>query len=262
MVKVKKDMTGWVMSEHGVPNSRWTVIGRDEDHISKNGYREAKWVCKCSCGNNELKSVLGRLLRSGGSLSCGCLQRETAAKNGTSTKKYNKWLDDIFEDENGKYKIGFAHNTNNEFYVDIEDFDKVKEYCWTESISNVGLHSPVTTINNKRVSMHQFLGCKNWDHADRNEMNNRRYNLRPCTVKENRRNKSIQTNNTSGIIGVSWRSDRQKYRTYITVENRKQIFLGYFTEKEDAIIARLEAEKKYFGEFAPQRHLFEQYGIK
>ena len=26
MVKVKEDMTGWIMSEHGVPESRWTVI--------------------------------------------------------------------------------------------------------------------------------------------------------------------------------------------------------------------------------------------
>ena len=31
--------------------------------------------------------------------------------------------------------------------------------------------------------------------------------------------------------------------------------------KEDAIKARLMAEKKYFGYFAPQRHLFEEYGV-
>ena len=37
--------------------------------------------------------------------------------------------------------------------------------------------------------------------------------------------------------------------------------LGYFNIKEDAIKTRLEAEAKYYGEFAPQRHLFEQYGI-
>ena len=30
---------------------------------------------------------------------------------------------------------------------------------------------------------------------------------------------------------------------------------------DDAIKARLNAEAKYFGKFAPQRHLFEQYGI-
>ena len=45
------------------------------------------------------------------------------------------------------------------------------------------------------------------------------------------------------------------------VLNKKDIYLGRYSNKEDAIKARLEAEIKYFGEFAPQRHLFEQYGI-
>ena len=262
MVKVKEDMTGWVMSEHGVPDSRWTVVKRAEDHIKPDGTHEAKWWCRCSCGNQNLKSVLGRSLRFGDSLSCGCLHRETAAKNGALTKKKTIWLENIFEDKNGKYRIGLAHNTGNEFYVDVEDFDKVKEYCWTESVSNMGLHFPVTTINNKTISMHQFLGCKNWDHADRNEMNNRRYNLRQCTVQENRRNKSTQKNNTSGISGVSWRKDRQVWRAYITVETGKQTNLGYFKNKEDAIASRLQAEADYYGEFAPQKHLFEKYNIK
>ena len=45
------------------------------------------------------------------------------------------------------------------------------------------------------------------------------------------------------------------------VLNKKDIYLGRYSNKEDAIKARLEAEIKYFGEFAPQRHLFKQYGI-
>jgi hypothetical protein len=32
--------------------------------------------------------------------------------------------------------------------------------------------------------------------------------------------------------------------------NKKHISLGYYENKEDAIKARKEAEKKYFGEFA------------
>ena len=45
MVKVQIDMTGWVMSEHGVSDSRLTVIRQDEDHISPNGKRYARWLC-------------------------------------------------------------------------------------------------------------------------------------------------------------------------------------------------------------------------
>ena len=41
----------------------------------------------------------------------------------------------------------------------------------------------------------------------------------------------------------------------------KEIGLGLFENKDDAIKARLEAEAKYYGKFASQQHLFEQYGI-
>ena len=44
--------------------------------------------------------------------------------------------------------------------------------------------------------------------------------------------------------------------------NYKRYFLGYYDKFEDAVKARLNAELQYFGmELAPQRHLFEQYGI-
>ena len=44
-------------------------------------------------------------------------------------------------------------------------------------------------------------------------------------------------------------------------KDKQQKYLGCFSDKEIAIKVRLEAEAKYFGDFAPQRHLFEQYGI-
>jgi hypothetical protein len=43
--------------------------------------------------------------------------------------------------------------------------------------------------------------------------------------------------------------------------NNNYMKLGRFANKEDAIKERLRAEKKYFKEFAPQQHLYEQYGI-
>ena len=44
--------------------------------------------------------------------------------------------------------------------------------------------------------------------------------------------------------------------------NKRNINLGSYQNKKDAIRARLVAEKQYFGEFAPQRHLFKEYGIE
>ncbi|WP_252227992.1 AP2 domain-containing protein [Clostridium sp. ZBS3] len=54
-----------------------------------------------------------------------------------------------------------------------------------------------------------------------------------------------QVNNTSGVTGVYWNA--QKHKWYAKIKFRqKQIHLGYFEYKEDAMKARKEAEEKYF----------------
>ena len=45
------DMTGWVMAEHGVPESRLTVIGFDHKEI-KDGRTRIFWECVCTCGKH------------------------------------------------------------------------------------------------------------------------------------------------------------------------------------------------------------------
>lgn len=76
------DMTGWVMAEHGVPESRLTVINRASDSISPCGALITMWNCKCECGN--MTTVSGNALRGTSkrpTLSCGCIWKE----------KINKW---------------------------------------------------------------------------------------------------------------------------------------------------------------------------
>jgi hypothetical protein len=108
--------------------------------------------------------------------------------------------------------------------------------------------------------MHYLMGYKGCDHKDCNPFNNRKENLRPATKSQNATNRSKQSNNTSGVVGVYWHNRDQIWGARIGV-NKKNIHLGYFVDKENAIKARLNAEVKYFGEFAPQKHLYEQYGI-
>ena len=71
--------------------------------------------------------------------------------------------------------------------------------------------------------------------------------------------KIIHTRNTTGILGVRI-DERNKWESRLCV-NGKNMRLGRFNTKEEAIIARLKAEKYYLGEFAPQKHLFAEYGI-
>ena len=252
MVKVQKDLKGWKMWEHGTLDSRLTVLERAEDYIDSQGKKWARWLCECSCQDKNKIIVWHRSLCDGRTLSCGCLQKERAVK-------VNREVNPV--DLSGEYGIGWTLNTGAEFYFDLEDYDKIKDMCWYEtkqrSASQLMAHIPG---KRRPVRMHVWLGFKNHDHIDRNELNNRKSNLRPATVKENARNGPLRSTNTSGIIGVGWRERYQKWQAQITVDY-KGIHLGYFTNKDDAIRARLNAEVKYFGEFAPQQHLYEQYGI-
>lgn len=73
-------------------------------------------------------------------------------------------------------------------------------------------------------------------------------------------NRGLQSNNTNRITGVSWSSSRNKWESYIKINGKKKK-LGRFDKKEDAIEARLKAEKELFKEFAPQQYLFKKYNI-
>ena len=86
-------------------------------------------------------------------------------------------------------------------------------------------------------------------HGTMSFIDNRRSNLRYATSSQNHMNHSIQTNNTSGIPGVRWETRRCKWWARIKI-NHKTINLGRFDNKDDAIKARKQAEKEYFGEFA------------
>lgn len=76
----KIDMTGWYMPDHGVSNSRLTVIEEDKEykkiHNLKSTY--AYWKCRCDCG--KVCIVSSHLLRNGDILSCGCLKKEVTSK--------------------------------------------------------------------------------------------------------------------------------------------------------------------------------------
>ena len=112
------------------------------------------------------------------------------------------------------------------------------------------------------VLMHILIyGHKNVDHKNRDRLDNRKTNLRKSTALQNARNRGLQSNNTSGVTGVYFRNERNAWFSQITVDGKTKT-VKYSHDKEEAIKARLEAEAKYFGEFAPQRDLFEKYDIK
>jgi hypothetical protein len=85
---------------------------------------------------------------------------------------------------------------------------------------------------------------KNIDHIDHDRSNNRLPNLRDVTHIENMSNQKIRSTNTSGIMGVRWDENRNKWHTRIRAQG-KNFHLGRFQDFFLACCARKSAELKY-----------------
>ena len=82
------------------------------------------------------------------------------------------------------------------------------------------------------------------DHTNHIRDDNKWENLRESTHQENGKNRSMYKNNTSDVTGVGWDKRENKWRSRIHV-NDKSKFIGYFSDKFEAICARKSADNKY-----------------
>jgi hypothetical protein len=139
--------------------------------------------------------------------------------------------------------------------IDIDDIDKFKRFHWCLSVDGYA-YTQLTNEETKKqfnVKLHRML-MKNQlteekpfvDHINRDRLDNRKINLQICNRSENNHNITRQKNNLSGCTGVGWCKVMNKWRSRIYISG-KEIRLGYFDNIEDAVNARLEAEKKYLG---------------
>ncbi len=92
------------------------------------------------------------------------------------------------------------------------------------------------------------------DHINGDKLDNCRENLRVVTPQRNQVNrKRPNRNNQSGVRGVSYAprlSETKPWRVQIMVD-RKQLHVGLFVSKDEAIAARQAAELEHFGELCP-----------
>jgi len=82
------------------------------------------------------------------------------------------------------------------------------------------------------------------DHKNHIKNDNRFKNLRECSNKENHKNRTLNANNKSGIVGVHWKPSIKKWVAQIS-NNDKREHLGFYKERNHAIMARWLAEDKY-----------------
>ena len=152
----------------------------------------------------------------------------------------------------GNYGIGWT-SKGEEFYFDLEDYDKIKDYCWFLSPKGYVIAKDIFSDNsNHHVIFHRLIWPREADqidHIGNNKQDNRKCNLREVNNSKNQMNQKLQKNNKSGYHGVTWHKRDQIWEAHIGY-NKQQIYIGRFTHLEDAVKARKEAEEKYFQQYA------------
>ena len=211
-----------------------------ESFYGYNKYKCILYNCKCDCGKSCIVSYTD--LTTGRKDNCGCKTKEKMRK---AKEKFNKY------DLSHECGIGWTTNNNNIFYFDLEDYDKIKNYCWIEHDG----YLEANPKNGKKTNLkfHRLiLKAKGYnekvDHINHNTLDNRKSNLRICTNQQNSFNHKVHSNSSTGYSGITYIKERNKYRARIFI-NKKGIHLGYFENLEDAIQARRNAEKIYFKEY-------------
>lgn len=154
-------------------------------------------------------------------------------------------------------------------YISREELKKILKYnketgvfTWIEKISDkVVVGTDICSkrkdgyirvqINKKRYLAHRLAWLyvygeipKVIDHINRDTSDNRIENLRNVDTSTNSKNTKKYKNNNSGKTGVSFVAKRGVWVAEIKNKNDK-IWLGYFENFEDAVEARVRAEKKY-----------------
>lgn len=186
-------------------------------------------------------NVSSASLTTGNTKSCGCLLAESLRKMGEASRKLNEY------DLSGEYGIGYT-TKGEEFYFDLEDYDKIKGYTWSYNEDGYLITSPFGKIIRMHMLIMDSTGENDVDHRNHITHDNRKFNLRVCEHFKNIIHSKTYSNNTSGRKGVYWDKSRNKWMALLT-HNKKTKHLGRFDNFEDAVRAREIAEEKYHGEF-------------
>lgn len=219
---------------------RLTVVSRAETYVPPSKKcRISQWNCICDCGNKCTVNI--NALRKGRTKSCGCLHEENLRELWKRGKKKSNKFEIV-----GETLYIEVERTKEKIICDLEDWEYLKEYYWYLD----GNGYPITSCKEKKkLFMHKMIMREDIsevvDHINRNKLDNRKENLRYTTIVVNAQNRSLQSNNKSGHVGVY--KVKNHWVAWIGAYC-KRIYLGSFKTKEEAIKAREEAEKIYHSE--------------
>lgn len=152
-------------------------------------------------------------------------------------------------------------NINREIFalIDDEDVERVSQYKWY--LDNFGYVRRNRKYKNRiadnlpiKLSVFIFGKKDNMfiDHINGDKLDNRKSNLRYCTMIENNFNREKRKDNTSGYKGIHlWKGRNGKTKWMVRVaENNTRHYYGLFNDLNKAIKVYNDACKLHHGEFA------------
>lgn len=208
------------MLEIGIKINKLTFLEEVTPRYTKANKKVSIGLFKCDCG--KLKSIVISSVKRGKTKSCGCLQGQL--KHGKyRTKEYNTWNSMIQRCTNPNHRhfnhyggrgIKVCHRWLESFENFYEDMGECVDSSLT--LDRVDVDGDYTKENCRWV---------NWSVQNRN--------------------KRLSKQSLSGKCGVMWCKRHSKWQVQITV-NKKQIWLGYFENLDEAVAAREKVEAEYF----------------
>lgn len=116
--------------------------------------------------------------------------------------------------------------------------DEIKNYKWTIKPSKK-IYYVWTKHKNKSTFLHRLIAETPTglytDHINRKTLDNRKENLRICTLSENNQNRILPQTNPTGYVGIQKR--KNKWRANIWL-GKKNIYIGTFNTMLEAYTAR------------------------
>jgi hypothetical protein len=215
MMAIWKDLTGQRFGKLTVLEA---TSERKNNHIV--------WRCLCDCGNEKLAS--SQHLQNGGVTSCGC-----AAKAANKRK---------IIDLTGKR---FGRLTA----LEATDKRSGNSTIW-KCQCDCG-NTCFAASHNLRSGNVKSCGCLASDHGKAAIIGAKKARDQYYTQKTDVRrlaNKNLQSNNTSGVTGVSYDKSIMSWKAFITFQGHKY-HLGARRDKDEAIKLRKEAEAKIHDNF-------------
>lgn len=141
--------------------------------------------------------------------------------------------------------------TGGEIIFDAKDKDIVLAHKWYVTKRGYVQTSSLRSKTGKTFFLHNLImdaqKGKEIDHISGNKLDNRRKNLRYATRSQQMMNRCVPSHNTSGVKGVHFEKQYQKWIAEIRVGERR--IRRTFINIKDAISARKDFEKNLFGEY-------------